>query len=49
MLNFYNADSIRAVVDLEKFQKGQDKILPSLEGLPPYTKVIKLDSIFIKF
>ena len=49
MLNFYNTDSIRAVVDLGNFKKGQGKILPSLEGLPPYTKVIELDSVFIKF
>ena len=49
MLNFYNIDSIKAVVDLKKFSKGETKVLPSLEGLPPYTKVIKVDSISIKF
>ena len=49
MLNFYNADSINAVVDLENVSKGQAKVLPSLEGLPPFTKVIKVDSISIKF
>lgn len=49
MLNFYNIDSIKAVVDLEKFSKGEAKVLPILEGLPPFTKVIKVDSISIKF
>ena len=49
MLNFYNIDSIKAVVDLEKLSKGKAKVLPSLEGLPPFTKVIKVDSISIKF
>ncbi len=49
MLNFYNVDSIKAVVDLEKFKKGETKVLPTLEGLPPFTKVIKVDSISIKF
>jgi len=49
MLKFYNVDSIKAVVDLENFPKGETKILPSLEGLPPYTKVIKVDSISVKF
>lgn len=49
MLNFYNADSIKAVVNLENLSKGEGKILPSLEGLPPFTKVIKVDSISIKF
>jgi hypothetical protein len=49
MLNFYNIDSIKAVVDLKKFSKGEAKVLPTLEGLPPFTKVIKVDSISIKF
>jgi hypothetical protein len=49
MLNFYNLDSIKAVVDLKKFSKGEAKVLPTLEGLPPFTKVIKVDSISIKF
>ena len=49
MLNFYNVDSIKAVVDLKNLSKGQKKVLPSLEGLPPFTKVIKVDSISIKF
>jgi hypothetical protein len=49
MLTLYNVDSVNAVVDLENFSKGQAKVLPSLEGLPPFTKVIKVDSISIKF
>lgn len=49
MLNFYNIDSIKAVVDLENFSKGEAKVLPILEGLPPFAKVIKVDSISIKF
>jgi hypothetical protein len=49
MLTLYNVDSVKAVVDLENFSKGRAKVLPSLEGLPPFTKVIKVDSISIKF
>jgi hypothetical protein len=49
MLKFYKVDSIRAVVDLENFPKGQVKILPSLQGLPPFTRIIKVDSVSIKF
>ena len=49
MLNFYSADSIKAVVDLTNFTKGEKKVLPSLNGLPPFSQIIKLDSIFIKF
>ena len=49
MLSQYVLDSINAVVDLKDLSKGQAKVLPSLEGLPPFTKVIKVDSISIKF
>lgn len=49
MLNFYNTDSVKAVVDLKNFSKGEKKVLPRLKGLPPFTQIIKLDSIFIKF
>lgn len=48
MLNTYHADSVKAVVDLQSFQKGERKVLPSLQGLPPFTQIIKLDSVFIK-
>jgi hypothetical protein len=37
-VEFYNIDSIKAVVDLKKFSKGETKVLPSLEGLPPFYK-----------
>lgn len=48
MLNFYDADSVKAVVDLSDFTRGNKKVLPEVKGLPPFTKVIKLDSVFIK-
>ena len=48
MLNFYSADSVKAVVDLADFTRGTRKVLPSLKGLPPYTQIIKIDSLFIK-
>ena len=49
MLSFYNADSVKAIVDLKNFKKGEKKVFPRLQGLPPFTQIIKLDSIFIKF
>lgn len=49
MLNFYNPDSVKAVIDLQNVTKGQRKILPRLVGLPPYTQVVKMDSVVIKF
>lgn len=48
MMNSYHRDSVRAVVDLKDFSKGVERVLPVLEGLPPYTKVLKVDSIFVK-
>lgn len=48
MLNFYHPDSIRAVVDLGNFTTGEKKVLPSLRGLPPFTRILALDSVFIK-
>lgn len=48
MLNFYVPDSVKAVVDLSDFTRGNKKVLPKLKGLPPFTQVIKLDSVFIK-
>lgn len=49
MLNFYNPDSVKAVIDLHNVTKGQRKVLPRLVGLPPYTQILKMDSIVIKF
>ncbi len=45
----YNPDSIKAVVDLKDFVKGERKVLPQLIGLPPFAEVLRLDSIVIKF
>jgi hypothetical protein len=48
MLNFYDADSLKAVVDLSDFTRGNKKVLPDVKGLPPFTQIIRLDSVFIK-
>jgi hypothetical protein len=48
MLNFYDADSVKAVVDLSNFIRGNKKVLPAVKGLPPFTQIIRLDSVFIK-
>ena len=47
--NTFAPDSMKAVVDLENVTKGQKKLLPIIVGLPPYSRIIKLDSISIKF
>ena len=45
----FSPDSLKAVVDLKNITKGEYKIFPTVVGLPPYSRVIKLDSISIKF
>jgi hypothetical protein len=43
-----NLDSIKAVLDLKNFKGGVKKILPRVEGLPPYSTVIKIDSVIVR-
>lgn len=47
--NTFAPDSMKAVVDLKNVTKGEKKLLPILVGLPPYSRIVKLDSISIKF
>lgn len=48
-MNKFSPDSLRAVIDLRDVTKGKRKVLPFLKGLPPFSKVVKLDSVTIKF
>ena len=41
-------DSIKAVLDLADFEGGTARILPRVDGLPPYSKVVKIDSVIVK-
>lgn len=41
------ADSLHAVLDLRGFTGGTKKILPRVEGLPPYGRVLKIDSVSV--
>ncbi len=45
----FSVDSLRALVDLRNIKKGENKVLPTVVGLPPYGRVVKIDSISIKF
>jgi hypothetical protein len=47
--NTFAPDSMKAVVDLTNVTKGENKLLPILVGLPPYSRIVKLDSVSIKF
>jgi hypothetical protein len=49
MMNAYVRDSVKAVIDLRYFTKGIQQIKPEVVGLPPYSIVNKIDSIFVKF
>ena len=44
----FRVDSVKAVLDLKDFRGGTAKILPRVEGLPPYSKVIKIDSVIVR-
>jgi hypothetical protein len=48
MLTGFVSDSLRAVIDLSDFKRGEAKVLPQLRGLPPYSKTIAVDSVIIK-
>jgi hypothetical protein len=41
-------DSVKAVLDLKNFVGGTAKILPRVDGLPPYRTVVKIDSIIVR-
>jgi hypothetical protein len=47
-LEQFTLDSARAVLDLKNFTRGEAKILPRIEGLPPFTIVIKMDTVRIR-
>lgn len=44
----FTFDSAHAVLDLRNFRRGEAKILPRVEGLPPFTQVIKIDTVRIR-
>jgi hypothetical protein len=44
-----NLDSVKAVVDLRNFTRGIQRIKPFVEGLPPYSIISKIDSVYVKF
>jgi hypothetical protein len=39
---------VNAVMDLRNFKRGAATILPKVKGLPPFTRVVKIDSVNIK-
>jgi hypothetical protein len=48
MAENFTLDSARAVLDLRNFRRGEAKLLPRVDGLPPFTQVVKIDSVRIR-
>lgn len=48
MVEQLSLDSVRAVLDLKNFTRGEAVIFPRIEGLPKFTRVVQLDSVRIK-
>jgi hypothetical protein len=44
----YKSDSVRAVIDFRQIKKGETKFLPEITGLPPYSRILRNDSIRVK-
>jgi hypothetical protein len=49
MMKEFNRDSLRATLDLKKIPRGERMMLPAISGLPPYTTLLFVDSIKVKF
>jgi hypothetical protein len=41
-------DSVRAVLDLKSFHKGSAKLYPRVDGLPSFSRVVKIDSVIVR-
>jgi hypothetical protein len=48
-VNDFKADNVKAVLDLKGLKRGNVKLAPKLIGLPKYSRVIKVDSIRIRY
>ncbi len=44
----FKIESVRAVLDLRNFRRGAATLLPRIDGLPPFAKVLKVDSVKIQ-
>ncbi len=48
MVPKFSTDSVRAVLNLSNFTRGEAMVYPRIEGLPKFTRVVKVDSVRIK-
>jgi hypothetical protein len=49
MTDQFSIDSVTAVLDLKKIKRGEHMLLPDVSGLPPFSVVIHIDSVRVKF
>jgi hypothetical protein len=45
----FHIDSAKAVLDLKRIKRGDRMVLPIVKGLPPFSQVLRVDSVRIKF
>jgi len=48
-VNSISGPSVTAELDLNGFERGRYKLVPTITGLPAFSKVIKIDTIDINF
>jgi hypothetical protein len=46
--DFRSLTTLKAIVNLKEFKKGEKRMLPIVQGLPPYVELLRTDSIKIK-
>jgi hypothetical protein len=49
MIDDFNRDSVKAVLNLSRLDRGERAVYPTLTGLPPFTRVLSVDSVKVKF
>jgi hypothetical protein len=47
LLKKLSPDSVRAIIDLNEFARGNHHIIPIIEGLPPQAYLVKIDTVRI--
>jgi hypothetical protein len=49
MMGHYIPDSAQAILDLKNIGRGERRLLPKVQGLPQFSRVVSIDSVSIKF
>jgi hypothetical protein len=49
MMDDFNPDSVKALLNLSRLDRGERAVYPKLTGLPPFSKVLSVDSVRVKF